>query len=471
MNTDIIGRVGEIEELNEALNSTKSELICIYGRRRVGKTFLIREFFKDHIAFEIVGMKKSNSSIQLANFTALLSKVWGYQIIKPKNWLEAFDLLVQYLEDLGKTKKVVLFFDELPWLCSHKSNFLAVFENFWNMDGVRRKNLIVVLGGSAASFMINKIIKNKDGLHNRLTRKIKLLPFTLRETELFFAARKHKMTRTSLLQLYFTFGGIPHYFDLIRKGESPVQAIDRLIFKASGLLHDEFDELFESLFDKNGLHTKAVVALHKKKSGLSRDEITKTLKATSGGSLTDMLDELIEAGFVSKSQFIDKKTKDYLFILTDNFCLFYLSFISAIENNHDFKTIYKQPYYNSWQGYAFENTCKNHIVFIKRALQIGGVNTNVFSWYGTNGVKKAQIDILLDRDDNTITIIECKYYKEPFLISTKYGQELWNKADVFRASSGTKKNILFCFITLHGVKKNNLYHELVDSDLDFNALF
>jgi uncharacterized protein len=471
MSNTIIGRVEEQEELNEALKSAKAELICIYGRRRIGKTFLIREFFKPYLSFEIAGMKKSNSRIQLANFTTLLSKAWGYPIVKPKNWLEAFDLLGQYLDELKSSNKVVIFFDELPWLCSQKSNFLAAFENFWNMDAIRRNNLIVIVGGSAASFMINKIIKNKDGLHNRLSRKIRLKPFTLAETEIFFASRKHRLSRASIMQLYFAFGGVPHYFDLIRRGESPILAIDRLIFKANGLLHDEFDELFGSLFDSRGLHTKAVTVLHKKRSGLRRDEIAKALKVKSGGSLSTMLDELIEAGFISKSLFIDKKNKDHLYILTDNFCLFYLSFESVIANNHDFKTLFKQAYYNSWQGFAFENTCKSHIHFIKRALQIGGVNTYVYSWYGTNDEKKAQIDILLDRDDNTITAIECKYYKEPFAITTRYSQELWSKINVFRSSTGTDKNILFCFISLNGMKQNSLYHELVDNDLDINALF
>jgi uncharacterized protein len=467
----IVGRSEEKAELNQAMISNRPELICIYGRRRVGKTFLIREFFEKELVFEISGMKNASKQEQLENFRIVLSKKQQINIAKPKNWIQAFDHLATYLSSIKTKKKLVVFLDEFPWLCSQKSGFLAAFENFWNQFCTKKNNLIVVVGGSAASFMIQNVISNKGGLHNRLTRKLKISPFNLSETESFFTSKNHKISRNSLLQLYFALGGIPHYFDLIRKGESPIQAIDRLIFKESGILHNEFIELFESLFTNGKTHIELIKVLCKRANGLTRDEISKSLKLASGGTLTKILIELEEAGFIRSIPYIYRKTKAPTFKLCDNFCFFFLNFEKEIQEQFDFKSMFKQPKYTSWAGYAFENTCQSHILQIKKVMNIGAINSKVASWFGGSNGKKVQIDMIIDRDDNIMNLVECKYTNDEFAITSKYAAELLSKIEVFRSTTKTTKNLHFTFITLNGVAKNSHYDEIVDNELSATALF
>ncbi|MBC7686823.1 MAG: hypothetical protein H7211_01445 [Aquabacterium sp.] len=233
--------------------------------------------------FEFSGIHNALLDEQLDNFTRALSKPAGLLVAKPGNWLAAFDLLTIYLAPLIKSQRKVIFFDEFPWVCTPRLGFMHAFKHFWNMWAFRQKNQVVIIYGSAAAWMIRKVINNRGGLHNRVTRKIRLLPFTIAETANFLKEQKINLDQYQVLQLYMLMGGIPHYLKEIEKGENAIKAIDRTCFTKDWLLFNEFSNLFLSLFDDAGYHMDVIRTLVKNSTGLTRNEIIVACKLSSGG--------------------------------------------------------------------------------------------------------------------------------------------------------------------------------------------
>jgi AAA+ ATPase superfamily predicted ATPase len=331
----IIGRTDESKILEMALYSNDPEFIAVYGRRRIGKTFLIREFYENSICFELVGIHKAGLKIQLQNFAQSLKKAMGLGIQPetPTTWFQAFIDLEQFMESLNKqtnTGKKVIFIDELPWLNTPKSNFLASLEHFWNSYGSKQNNLILVVCGSAASWMIQKIVNSKGGLHNRLTRQIRLLPFTLLETESFLKSRGVVLTRYQIILLYMAMGGVPFYLQQAEPGLSSAQIIDKAFFSKNGLLRNEFERLFSSLFDHSDENIKIMEVLRQNRSGVSRNQILTTTKIPSGGTASQILEELEESGFINSWIPFGKKSNDAIYRITDEFSLFYFDWIKPL---------------------------------------------------------------------------------------------------------------------------------------------
>jgi AAA+ ATPase superfamily predicted ATPase len=468
----LIGRKKEKMLIESALKSKKAELIVVYGRRRVGKTFLIRETCKNFIRFEFVGMNKASAKEQLRLFSMTL---YNYTKIKnkiPTNWLEAFQQLKEYCDSMSGPKKNVIFIDEFPWLDNNKSSFLKAFDNFWNSYAVKRNDLLVIVCGSAASYMINKIIRNKGGLHNRLTEKIRVEPFNLYETELLLKKNKVVLTRYDILQLYMIMGGIPHYIEKIQTGESAVQAIDRLCFEKDGFLRNEFSNVFASLFDQADNHEKIIRTLAEIRKGLTRNELIKKSKLASGGNLTQTLKELEESGFIEHYSPYGN-SKNALYRLSDEYSAFYIKYI---EHNKPSKSpvwskLQHQASYRSWAGFSFETICIKHVEQIKESLKISGVNSNSGNWIEKNEQQGAQIDLLIDRDDNVINICEIKFHNAPFTIDKKYAAELIRKQNTFKTCTKTKKSIFLTFITTYGLTNNEYYRQLVQNSLSLDDLF
>lgn len=469
--TEIIGRKKETETLTTLLSSNKSELVAVYGRRRVGKTFLIREAYKSHIQFEVTGLYQAGLSEQLDNFVKQITikSKKKKQIAPIKKWSEAFTLLEEYLDLLIDGKKKVLFIDEFPWIATAKSKFLMYFENFWNSYATKRKDLIVVVCGSAASYMVQKIINNKGGLHNRISQKIRLLPFNLYETELFLQSRKINYTKYDILRLYMVMGGIPHYLEKVKKGDSVAQNIDHLCFDKDGVLNNEFNLLFASLFDNSDKHLRIIKTLASSKKGLLRNTLLEKSKIASGGDFSQKIDELIESGFVTQSTSFEKKTKEIIYRLSDEYSLFYLKFIQGNKSlgAGTWQKKHTSQSYLSWFDFSFETLCLKHIQQIKRALGIESIFSNNCSWINKN----AQIDLLIDRDDNIITICELKFSNAPFTISKSYHKDLTNKLNEFRSDSQTRKNIFLTMITTFGVKSNAYSLEIMENELTMECLF
>jgi len=466
----VIGRENEIEILNNALKSDSSELIAVYGRRRVGKTFLIRSIYESRIRFEFTGLFGGSLKEQLENFAKQLRDWSGDQSMrKPKYWLEAFWLLEGYLNKVkGKGKKVI-FIDEFPWASTPRSNFIMAFGSFWNSYVTKRRDLVVVICGSSASYMIRNVLRNRGGLYNRVTQKIRLLPFNLYETQLFLKSKNIKYTKYDIIQLYMAMGGIPHYLEKIVRGDSVAQNIDKLCFAKDGFLNAEFNQLLASLFSDSEMHVAIIKALASAKRGVSRKALIKKSKVSSGGGFSLKLEELIESGFVTEYRFHNNWKQQSLFRLTDEYALFYLKYI---EKNKEFgagtwNKLSSSQSYKSWSGFGFETICLKHIKQIKRGLGIESIYSFQSSWFND----EAQIDLLIDRDDNIINVCEIKFSKDPFTISKSYYPNLRNKLHQFKMETKTRKNVFLTMITTFGVVQNQYSFELMQSQLTMDALF
>ncbi len=467
----LIGRKEEIKILKNALQSNHSELIAVYGRRRVGKTFLINKVLEKNIIFSFSGLNNAPLSLQLQNFNLLLSKKKKQKSI-PKSWLEAFYQLQSYIEKHKSKKKRVIFIDEFPWLDSRKSYFLTAFDNFWNNFASKQDNLVIIICGSAASYMIKNIIKSKGGLHNRITEKIHLKPFNLHETELLLRANKVILTKYDILQLYMVMGGIPHYLERISPSESVPTIIDRLCFAKEGFLRTEFDNIFYSLFDNANNHIAIIKALATVRRGLTRPEMIAKSKLKSGGTITKTLYELEESGFIESYTPL-YGIKNRLFRISDEYTMFYLKFIkhSKIIEGSIWQNMYTQNAYKVWSGFSFETVCLKHIKQIKSALGILGIQTETGSWIEKNKKGGAQIDLLIDRADNVINICEIKFYNNEFSLSKSYANAISNKVAVFKNTTKTKKNIFVTFITTFGVSNNKYSYQNIQNSISMSSLF
>jgi uncharacterized protein len=474
---NIIGREAEKKILAEILVSNEAELLAVYGRRRVGKTFLLRNFYHQQLVFEFTGVHDASLANQLANFSIALQEAMGASLppARPLNWLQAFGFLTDFLQTkLAKTPIVVLF-DELPWIHTPKSGFLSAFGHWWNTWASRRPLVKVAICGSAASWMIDNIVRNKGGLHNRVSRRIRLLPFTLNESAQFLVGRGVKLDHYQLMQLYMAMGGIPHYLKQVGKSESAAQTIDKLCFAKNGLLKAEFDSLYTSLFANSGYHESIVRALSKKAKGMTRAEIIQACGFNSGGFTTHLFEELEESGFISQYIPFGKTMRDSIFKLSDEFSLFHLKFMEnarATEAGTWLKLSVGRSY-NIWGGFAFEAVCQKHLPQIKQALGIAGVYTEASGWryIGTNDENGVQVDLLLDRRDHCINLCEIKFASDEFQINKKYAGELDEKIKVFKVQTKTRKTIFPTMITTYGTNKNDYYTGRIIAEVVMTDLF
>jgi len=480
----IIGRKEELKILKELVKSKEAEFLAVYGRRRVGKTHLVREFFSNKgCYFELTGQKDASLKGQLGNFAKIFSEKFfdNIPIERPKNWKDAFALLTGQLEKVPKAKKCVVFLDELPWLASKRSGLIQALDYYWNRYWSGRKNVILIACGSAASWMLDQLINAKGGLYNRLTRIILLKPYSLREAEEFLCSRGIRLNSKQLCELYMAFGGVPYYLKQFSKGMSATQGINKLCFQKDGLLYGEFERLFVSLFDHSDIHVKIIRAVAKKKEGISRVELIKKLKVTTGGTFNQRLSELEAAGFLQAYVSYGKKKKDSFFRVVDEYVLFYLRWIEPIKKTavtpgkFYWQTKSKTPAAVAWAGYAFEMICLKHVDQIRVALDLVGISCETGSWRHIPKQKSieqgAQVDLLFDRDDGVITLCEIKYSDKIFVVDKAYAKQLANKIEVFEKHSLTKKKIELVMITFVGMRDTIWSEELIVNDVIFEELY
>ncbi|MBQ8673367.1 MAG: AAA family ATPase [Bacteroides sp.] len=481
MEQQLIGRKKELKLLKEYINSDKSEFVAVYGRRRVGKTFLIRKSVGDEFSFFVTGVHGAAKSEQLINFAIALQKYsCAAQLSVPKNWILAFYELSRYLESLPAGKKVI-FIDELPWMDTAKSGFIAALENFWNSWAVLRNDVKLIVCGSATSWMINNLIRNRGGLHNRLTHHLVLEPFTLCECEEYFKAFGFSFARKQIAECYMIMGGIPYYLSMMEKSKSLAQNIDLLFFSKNAPLKDEFNDLYRALFKNASPHIEVVTALAGKGMGLTRQELLNATGLADNGAFSTVIEELEHCGFVrlylpfGHSAFGDEKRlqRNTIIQLVDFYTLFYFNFVrnNRYQDEHFWTTSLNSSLHSTWSGFSFEMLCLNHLNQIKQALGISGVQTLACSWHTSSGrTHGAQIDLLIDRKDDTINVCEMKFAKGEFEISKAYEKSLMNKLDVFLEESKTRKSLLMTMITTHGVK-SNAHSGVVQSEVVLDDLF
>ncbi len=475
---NLIGREAEIKVLEEALASNSAELVALYGRRRVGKTYLIRTVYKKELILELTGINNAPFSEQIENFSLTIARNLKLPMsrVTPTSWLQAFHVLMDVLEPHLEGEKKVLFLDELPWFDTHKSGFLSAFDHFWNTWASKQDNLVVVICGSAASWMIQNIVRNKGGLHNRITRRLRLMPFNLYETALFLESQNVDLTAYQIVQLYMVMGGIPHYLKNVKRGESVIQTIDRMCFTNDGFLSDEFIDLYTALFGTSDKHELIVKTLANKPSGMTRNEIVETCRIPSGGTLTHLLEELLQSGFISEYMPFGKTSKDNIYKLSDEFSLFYIKFMDSSKAFGQ-GTWQSKTSNNSWQtwcGLAYESLCLKHIPQIKKALGISAVYSEQSAWrYIAKDATEqgAQIDLLIDRQDNCINLCEIKFSLTEYELDKNSGENLNQKRRVFLAQSKTKKSVFITMLTTFGVKENAAYFSAVHNQLTMDILF
>lgn len=470
MKEQLIGRKQEQKNLNKYIDSERSEFVAVYGRRRVGKTFLIRQTIANKSCFCITGMENVSQSEQLTNFYLSLRKVYP-KAERNSNWLEAFDQFETYLESLS-TKRKIIFFDELPWLDTAKSDFISALEHFWNSWASARNDIKLITCGSAASWMLDKLINNHGGLHNRVTHQMLIEPFTLGECKEYFTAFNFSYSDREIVDFYMVFGGIPYYLSLMNKEESVAQNIDRLIFSETGELRTEKNNLFRSLFKHSEDYVKIIDALSTKNKGLTRNELLELTELNNNTKFTSMLKELENCRFIRQYLPFDKKKRMLTYQLTDPF----LHFCHQIQDKckyqdenfwtHSINT----PLYNNWSGLAFEILCLNHITQIKNALNIGGVQTSVYCWRSPSSAKNgAQIDLIIDRADHCINLCEMKFCRGEYSITKDEREKLENRVNSFINYSGTKSSVRVTMITCFGVNKN-INSSIVQSQIKLSDL-
>ena len=469
----IIGRKEEQKILLSAAQSEYSELIAVYGRRRVGKTYLIRETFGYKFTFQHTGLANARTKDQLFSFAISLRDAGYDDCPIPQSWLEAFSLLSRFLTNSTDEKKII-FLDELPWMDTPRSNFISAFEHFWNGWASARRDIVLIICGSATSWIINKVINDHGGLHNRVTQRIALQPFTLKECEMFARSKGLEMSRYQIAECYMVLGGIPFYWSLLEKGLSLAQNIDKIFFARNGKLTNEFNLLYASLFKSPEQYIDVVTALGKKKVGMTREEIIRAIDKPSNGALSKVLDELEYCGFIRKYSGYGKKTKEAIYQLVDNYTLFYFKFIRQNKNNdeHFWSASVDSATHRVWSGLAFERLCLAHTQQIKAGLGISGVLSNIYSWRkeaDENG-SGAQIDLLIDRNDQVINICEMKYSLSEFSIDAEYERNLRNKKSTFIEATHTRKAVHLTMVTTYGIRQNS-HSGIVQNVITLDDLF
>lgn len=478
----LIARDAERHTLVDALQSDQPELVAVYGRRRVGKTFLVRAVCGPVLAFELVGIHDADLPTQLRAFSASLEKATNAvaPLEPPADWHQAFRQLASFLVERAKRRRgapVAIFFDEVPWLASRRSGFLAAFEHFWNTWAGQQPWLTVVLCGSAASWMLEHVVTQRGGLHNRVTRRLRVEPFTLAAAEALLVHRGVRLDRHQTIELYLALGGVPHYLSQVERGESAAQSIDRLCFARDGLLREEFDTLFSSLFDGAERHEAVVRLLAKRRRGMTRAEVLKGAKLDSGGGASKVLEELEQSGFIAQTPRLGRTVREGVYWLADEFSLFSLSWIARGRRaTGDGSWVRRRgtPAWRAWAGLAFEALCLKHIKALKQGLGIAAVESLEASWSARSGPGQkdgAQIDLVIDRADRCVNLCEMKFSEAPFVIDKAYARELRQKRDAFRAGTGTRKAIFLTLVTSAGLIENEYSRELVAQSVMIDALF
>lgn len=469
--TKIIGRIKEMAQLEAAYHNDESQFVVVYGRRRIGKTFLVRENFEGRMTFYATGVNKESRNVQLQYFHYALTRYFNTPIPFPQSWQEAFSALIRLLEGTEAEKKVI-FLDELSWMNGNDSSFLTALEWFWNSWASARKDVLLICCSSATSWIINKVFNNHGGLYGRVNLRIHLHAFTLKESEEYFAQHSIAMNRYDQAICHMVLGGVPYYLSLLDSNLSLPQNIDNLFFNPDGQLHHEYENLYHAMFRNASNHLLVVDAIATKRKGMTRKEILEATKLPNAGSTSRVLDELEQSDFIRRYTSFGQKKRDEIYQLTDAYSLFYFHFLKGNTNNDSefWQHHLGSASLNSWKGYAFEQVCLSHTEQIKRALGISGISVSTSAWVSKSQERKSQIDLVLDRADNIVDLCEIKFSNSPFTITKAYADLMQQRVWQFAEETKTRKNCQLVMITSYGMKKNQ-HSSIVQRELMLDDLF
>jgi uncharacterized protein len=482
----LIGRETELLQLERFYASDKAEFLAIYGRRRVGKSFLIQAFYskKSAVNFHVTGLKDGKLSEQIEVFTRVIGKTFynGAELKNESKWLDVFEQLTRAIEKVAKNKKIILFFDELPWMATKKSKIIQALDHYWNRYWSTDPRIKLIACGSAASWIIENLIHNKGGLYNRITHQIELMPLTLCESKKFLTKKGVKLNNSQVLKLYMVMGGVPLYLDQVSKTLSVDQNIDEICFTRRGLLFNEFNKLFASLFEQKDVHEELIRIIASNRYGISQIDLMKKSSKSVGGRLKKRLQELEDAGFVESFIPYQHKEKGIYFRVLDEYTLFYLKWLDPVWNKIKRRDSEKGYWLSkqhsqswcSWSGYVFEAICFKHLRLIRKKLNITP-GAEAGSWrYVPRKLESrqgAQIDLLFDREDDAITLCEIKHTLTPFTIDKAYAKALQEKVTVFKDQTNTSKQVFVSMIASSGIKRNLYADDLISTTVTLDDLF
>ena len=470
----IVGREPEIQKLANLTQSGRAEFVALYGRRRVGKTFLVNQVFKNQFAFKMTGVIEGSLNDQFTAFADAMSD-YGYAMTeRPKDWMAAFIMLKNALKEVVvRQEPCVIFIDELPAMDAENSNVAGALGYFWNSWTSLFPNVMLIICGSATSWMITNVIDSKGGLHDRLTEEMPIHPFTLNEVEKYLVANGFMWNRSMVVQAYMVFGGIPYYFSLLDKNESLVQNIDRLFFSRDTMMRREFRRLFSTLYKNPDRYINIIKVLSKSRQGMTREELAKALKCANNGHLGDKLEDLTFCDLIRKNLVREKaiKQKDAIYQLSDFFCQFYLTFIDRAETEQNYWSHHiNTPEVNTWMGLAYERICMAHIDQIKQALRIDAISTRTYSWRSKQTTPAAQIDIVIERADQIVNICEVKYSQDEYHLTKDEYDKISNRKRAFIEETGLRHTPWTTLISTLGVAKGQ-YADMIQSQVTMDDLF
>lgn len=470
----IIARTNEIDTLERKFNSGKPEFVIVYGRRRIGKTFLVNNVFADRFTFSYVGARNQKPMKQLQRFAEQLKTYSGSPFAPVLNdWEEAFQALRALIENKPKEDRKVIFFDEMPWIDTPRSSFVEALEYFWNAWAAQRNDILFIACGSATSWMVNKLVKNRGGLHNRITEQIYLRPFRLGECEEYLHENECHWDRYTILQCYMALGGVPYYMNLLNPQQSLAQNIDRLFFAKNAPMREEFDELFNALYTHADKYIDVINALSGSKKGLLRAEIVEQT-GQSGGRLTKLLENLERCDFIETYSQYKSSVRNSVYRICDPYTLFYFKFVEGknTKDEHWWTNNMHSHSVESWQGFSFETICMTHLEQIKQRLGVAGISTTTGTWraLGDETEKGTQIDLVIDRADRVINLCEMKFSEAPYVITKDFEQQLRERMAIFKAKTRTRKSLATTMVTTYGVLRG-IHSGIVQSEVVMDDLF
>lgn len=468
----IVGRTDEINSLSEYMASGQAEFVALYGRRRVGKTFLVTSYFDNKFAFDTTGVIGGDKKEELKAFCTSLA-FYGYDGKQLKSWMDAFAALRTLLEKRRKKGRCVVFIDELPCFDTPKSGFVHAFDYFWNSWASRQDNFFLIVCGSATSWMVRNIIDNHGGLHNRITHELHLHPFTLKETEIYLKSRKFRWNRMMVLQCYMMFGGVPYYLSLLNANLGFAENVDKLFFSPDAELRREYHRLYKSLYRNPDRYMEVVELLSESKKGLTRSEIAEKLKVKNNGHLSDMLEDLVNCDFVRRYNVTEKRVKSNggIYQLMDFYTLFYHAFVKRNKTDQSYWShTMGRPIQNTWFGLTYEKVCMAHIPQLLNALHLDKIHVEYYSWRSREAEEGAQIDLILDRADDMIDICEVKYSQNEYVLTKHESERIANRVGAFQCETQTQKGVQVTMITTKGLKKNS-YFDFVQNVVNLEDMF
>lgn len=452
-NKQFIGREFERQRIAQIDSMKRASILVVYGRRRVGKTELIEQVFRNRNLLKFEGLESGGQARQIQAFLDQLVQYVGDPLISKlslANWSDAFQVLAKHT----KEGRWTIFLDELQWMASYRKQLISELKFVWDNYFKQNPQLILVLCGSSPSFMVNRVIKSQ-ALYNRSEFEIPLQELSIKETGSFLSSQKRSLRE--VMDAYLNVGGIPEYLSYLNQESSVFLGLCKNSFTRGGFFSSEYERIFTSSLASNPDYKK-IIALLSQKRFATREEIAKHLKTKSGGGLSDLLSNLETCGFIIKYSPFNLAEQSHLtrFAVIDQYLQFYFKFIHPIHNriqNGDFDKnpthAVNQLVYQKWLGFSFERLCRKWHRLIAKQLGFEAVEYKIGTYFNSATNKKSpgfQIDLVFDRKDNVSTICEIKYLTGK--VSKKVIREFEEKLQSF--PNPKKKTIQKVLITTEG---------------------